>query len=139
MPLLIPHDSVLRQQKGTEPQHRHELLLLAGLGLILGWSVCAGYTCTQLLLVVLLRLWLSVFGAVVEVVPGKPILELFQSRGYAQLITAATTEKNTLLDLIFISRPQQCLQSAWPYHLARLDRGSPTPLQLSMAANQAYI
>ncbi|KAK0139103.1 ATP-dependent DNA helicase PIF1 [Merluccius polli] len=42
---------------------------------------------------------------------SKPILELFQSRGYAQLITAATTEKNTLLDLIFISRPQQCLQS----------------------------
>lgn len=41
----------------------------------------------------------------------KPILELFQSRGYAQVITAATTEKNTLLDLIFISRPQHCLHS----------------------------
>ena len=46
------------------------LLLLAGLGLILGWSVSAGYTCTQLLLVVLPRPWLSGFGAVVEVVPG---------------------------------------------------------------------
>ncbi|XP_068449333.1 uncharacterized protein [Clinocottus analis] len=42
---------------------------------------------------------------------GKPILNLFQSRGYAQVITAATTEKNTLLDLIFISQPQRCLHS----------------------------
>lgn len=41
----------------------------------------------------------------------KPILELFQSRRYVQLITAATTEKNTLLDLIFISQPQHCLHS----------------------------
>ena len=40
-----------------------------------------------------------------------PILELFESRGYQQLITAATTEKNTLLDLIFISQPQRCLHS----------------------------
>ena len=40
------------------------------LGLFPGWLVCAGYTCTQLLLVVLPRLWLSGFGAVVEVVPG---------------------------------------------------------------------
>ena len=40
-----------------------------------------------------------------------PILQLFRSRGYAQLITAATTEKNTLLDLIFISQPQHCLTS----------------------------
>ena len=39
------------------------------------------------------------------------IFELFESRGYAQLITAATTEKNTLLDHIFISRPQHCVQS----------------------------
>ncbi|KAK1905862.1 Phosphoglucosamine mutase [Dissostichus eleginoides] len=42
---------------------------------------------------------------------GKQILEMFQSRGYAQLITAATTEKNTLLELIFISQPQRCLHS----------------------------
>ncbi|XP_062414952.1 uncharacterized protein LOC134107225 [Pungitius pungitius] len=42
---------------------------------------------------------------------GKPILELFQSRGYAQVITNATTDKNTLLDLIFISQPQHCLHS----------------------------
>ncbi|XP_029948792.1 uncharacterized protein LOC115389532 isoform X1 [Salarias fasciatus] len=41
----------------------------------------------------------------------KPILELFQTRGYAQLITASTTEKNTLLDLIFISQPDHCVQS----------------------------
>ncbi|KAK9539502.1 hypothetical protein VZT92_004604 [Zoarces viviparus] len=42
---------------------------------------------------------------------SKPIFELFQSRGYAQVITTATTEKNTLLDLIFISQPQHCLHS----------------------------
>lgn len=42
---------------------------------------------------------------------SKPILELFQSKGYEQLITTATTDKNTLLDLIFISRPQRCLHS----------------------------
>lgn len=41
----------------------------------------------------------------------KPILKLFESKGYQQLITAATTEKNTLLDHIFISRPQCCLHS----------------------------
>ncbi|RXN36942.1 replicase helicase endonuclease [Labeo rohita] len=41
----------------------------------------------------------------------KPILELFQSRGYTQLITAATTEKHTLLDHIYISNPDLCLQS----------------------------
>uniref|UniRef100_A0A672HJK1 Endonuclease/exonuclease/phosphatase domain-containing protein n=1 Tax=Salarias fasciatus TaxID=181472 RepID=A0A672HJK1_SALFA len=41
----------------------------------------------------------------------KPILELFQTRGYAQLITASTTEKNTLLDLIFISQRDHCVQS----------------------------
>ncbi|CAJ1069182.1 uncharacterized protein LOC115579693 [Xyrichtys novacula] len=41
----------------------------------------------------------------------KPILELFQSKGYEQLITAATTEKNTLLDPIFISCPQSCIHS----------------------------
>ncbi|XP_034567817.1 uncharacterized protein LOC117832690 isoform X2 [Notolabrus celidotus] len=42
---------------------------------------------------------------------SKPILDFFQSKGYAQLITTGTTDKNTLLDLIFISRPQQCLHS----------------------------
>ncbi|CAI5669492.1 unnamed protein product [Oreochromis niloticus] len=42
---------------------------------------------------------------------NKPILELFESRGYAQVITAPTTEKNTLLDLIFISQPERCLHS----------------------------
>ncbi|XP_013855916.1 ATP-dependent DNA helicase PIF1 [Austrofundulus limnaeus] len=41
----------------------------------------------------------------------KPILELFQSRGFSQLITAATTDKNTLLDLVFISQPQRSLHS----------------------------
>ncbi|CAI5670377.1 unnamed protein product [Oreochromis niloticus] len=41
----------------------------------------------------------------------KQILEQFQSRGYSQLITSATTDKNTLLDLIFISQPQQSLHS----------------------------
>nr|XP_024656104.1 uncharacterized protein LOC112431662 isoform X1 [Maylandia zebra] len=41
----------------------------------------------------------------------KQILEQFQSRGYSQLITSATTDKNTLLDLIFISQPQKCLYS----------------------------
>lgn len=40
-----------------------------------------------------------------------PITDLFLSRGYVQLITGATTDKNTLLDLIFLSRPQRCLQS----------------------------
>ena len=42
---------------------------------------------------------------------SKPIFELFQSKGYEQLITAATTDKNTLLDHIYISRPQCCLHS----------------------------
>ncbi|RXN32331.1 replicase helicase endonuclease [Labeo rohita] len=41
----------------------------------------------------------------------KPILELFQARGYTQLITTATTEKHTLLDHIYISNPDLCLQS----------------------------
>ena len=39
----------------------------------------------------------------------KPILELFNSKGYTQLVTTATTEKYTALDLIFISRPERCL------------------------------
>ncbi|CAI5657796.1 unnamed protein product [Oreochromis niloticus] len=41
----------------------------------------------------------------------KQILEQFQSRGYSQLITSATTDKNTLLDLIFVSQPQKSLYS----------------------------
>nr|XP_049594588.1 uncharacterized protein LOC125979872 isoform X15 [Syngnathus scovelli] len=41
----------------------------------------------------------------------KPILDLFRSTGYTQLITTATTDKNTLLDLIFVSRPQCALHS----------------------------
>ncbi|XP_076838347.1 uncharacterized protein LOC143483367 [Brachyhypopomus gauderio] len=51
----------------------------------------------------------------------KPIFELFQSRGYTQLITAATTEKNTLLDHVYISNRQHCassgvLQTYYSYH-----------------------
>uniref|UniRef100_A0A7N8XRB7 ATP-dependent DNA helicase n=2 Tax=Mastacembelus armatus TaxID=205130 RepID=A0A7N8XRB7_9TELE len=42
---------------------------------------------------------------------SKPILELFQSKGYTQLITTATTDKKTLLDPIFISQPQRCVHS----------------------------
>ena len=42
---------------------------------------------------------------------AKPIRELFQSRGYTQLITDSTTEKNTLIDHIYISHPDKCLQS----------------------------
>ncbi|CAJ1080787.1 uncharacterized protein LOC117832690 isoform X2 [Xyrichtys novacula] len=54
---------------------------------------------------------------------SKPILDFFQSKGYGQLITAATTDKNTLLDLIFISRPRLCLSSGivqtyYSYHNA---------------------
>ena len=41
----------------------------------------------------------------------KAIHELFQSRGYCQLVSAATTEKQTLIDHIYISHPQSCLQS----------------------------
>ncbi|XP_041855282.1 uncharacterized protein LOC121648892 [Melanotaenia boesemani] len=51
----------------------------------------------------------------------KPILELFQSKGYTQLITSATTDKNTLLDLVFHSQHSRCLHSGvmrtyWSYH-----------------------
>ncbi|KAK7149216.1 hypothetical protein R3I94_008742 [Phoxinus phoxinus] len=42
---------------------------------------------------------------------NKTVLELFQSKGYTQLITTATTKKNTLLDHIYISHPDLCLQS----------------------------
>ena len=41
----------------------------------------------------------------------KPIRALFQSRGYTQMIRTATTNNNTLLDNIFISRSQHCLQA----------------------------
>jgi len=41
----------------------------------------------------------------------KPISNLLQSRGYTQLVREATTEKNTLLDHVYISRAQDCLQS----------------------------
>ncbi|MCI4395547.1 hypothetical protein PGIGA_G00181850 [Pangasianodon gigas] len=41
----------------------------------------------------------------------KAILELFQSKGYTQLITTATTDKHTLQDHIYISHPDVCLQS----------------------------
>ena len=40
-----------------------------------------------------------------------PIGTLLQKEGYAQLIKEATTDKNTLLDHMYISEPQQCLQS----------------------------
>uniref|UniRef100_A0A669E594 ATP-dependent DNA helicase n=1 Tax=Oreochromis niloticus TaxID=8128 RepID=A0A669E594_ORENI len=41
----------------------------------------------------------------------KQILEQFQSRGYSQLITSATTDKNTLLDLIlFLSHSKVSIQ-----------------------------
>ncbi|KAK0151948.1 ATP-dependent DNA helicase PIF1 [Merluccius polli] len=41
----------------------------------------------------------------------KSIRDLFQSRGYTQLITVSTTEKNTLIDHIYISHPDKCLHS----------------------------
>uniref|UniRef100_A0A0F8ANU7 ATP-dependent DNA helicase PIF1 n=1 Tax=Larimichthys crocea TaxID=215358 RepID=A0A0F8ANU7_LARCR len=41
----------------------------------------------------------------------KTINNLFRSRGYTQLITESTTEKNTLIDHIYISHPDKCLQS----------------------------
>ncbi|MGL4876646.1 endonuclease/exonuclease/phosphatase family protein, partial [Paraclostridium dentum] len=53
----------------------------------------------------------------------KPILDFFLSKGYTQLIGKATTEKNTLLDLIFISHPEKCvnagvIQTYHSYHNA---------------------
>lgn len=42
---------------------------------------------------------------------GKTVLELFRSKRYTQLITTATTKKHTLLDHIYISHPDFCLQS----------------------------
>ncbi|KAJ8011953.1 hypothetical protein DPEC_G00063670 [Dallia pectoralis] len=41
----------------------------------------------------------------------KPISNMLHSRGYTQLVKAATTDKNTSLDHIYISRVQHCLQS----------------------------
>ncbi|XP_059203438.1 uncharacterized protein LOC131982826 isoform X1 [Centropristis striata] len=41
----------------------------------------------------------------------KAIQELFLSRGYSQLVSTATTEKQTLIDHIYISQPECCLQS----------------------------
>uniref|UniRef100_A0A8C4HPS9 ATP-dependent DNA helicase n=1 Tax=Dicentrarchus labrax TaxID=13489 RepID=A0A8C4HPS9_DICLA len=41
----------------------------------------------------------------------KAIQELFQSKGYTQLITDATTENRTLLDHIYVSQPHTCVQS----------------------------
>ncbi|CAL9706649.1 unnamed protein product [Knipowitschia caucasica] len=41
----------------------------------------------------------------------KPIMEVFQSKGYGQLISSATTDRQTLLDVIYVSNPQSCLHS----------------------------
>ncbi|XP_077367827.1 uncharacterized protein LOC144011878 [Festucalex cinctus] len=41
----------------------------------------------------------------------KSILDFFQSRGFSQLITQATTGKQTLIDHIYISQPDSCVQS----------------------------
>ena len=56
--------------------------------------------------------------------PGKKAInELFQSRGYTQLISAPTTEKQTLIDHIYVSLPECNLQSGvlhtyYSYHNA---------------------
>lgn len=42
---------------------------------------------------------------------NKQIFNLLHSRGYTQLVKEATTDKNTLLDHIYISRAQHCFQS----------------------------
>ena len=39
------------------------------------------------------------------------IAQELESRGYAQVIEDATTDKNTLLDHIYLSPPQRCVQS----------------------------
>lgn len=41
----------------------------------------------------------------------KAIKEMFVSRGYSQLVSGPTTEKQTLIDHIYISRPESCVQS----------------------------
>uniref|UniRef100_A0A3B5QQ24 ATP-dependent DNA helicase n=1 Tax=Xiphophorus maculatus TaxID=8083 RepID=A0A3B5QQ24_XIPMA len=44
--------------------------------------------------------------------PGKKAInELFRAKGFMQLISDATTEKRTLLDHIYISNPEYCIQS----------------------------
>ncbi|RXN32632.1 ATP-dependent DNA helicase pif1-like protein [Labeo rohita] len=52
---------------------------------------------------------------------NKPILGLFQEKGYTQLITSGTTENNTLLDPVFISGTHLrvtagVLQTYYSYH-----------------------
>uniref|UniRef100_A0A3B1IIS5 ATP-dependent DNA helicase n=1 Tax=Astyanax mexicanus TaxID=7994 RepID=A0A3B1IIS5_ASTMX len=42
---------------------------------------------------------------------NKPVLNLFQSKGFTQIINHATTEKNTLLDPVFISNPNMSVAS----------------------------
>ncbi|OCT76291.1 hypothetical protein XELAEV_18031490mg [Xenopus laevis] len=41
----------------------------------------------------------------------KPILEVFNEKGYAQVINSATTEKNSLLDLLFLSSCEKNVSS----------------------------
>ena len=41
----------------------------------------------------------------------KPIFELFRSRNFEQLITETTTDRDTLLDPIFVSKPERFLHS----------------------------
>lgn len=41
----------------------------------------------------------------------KSIRDALLSRGFTQLISDSTTEKNTLLDHIYISQPCKCVQS----------------------------
>ncbi|RXN32197.1 replicase helicase endonuclease [Labeo rohita] len=52
---------------------------------------------------------------------NKPILNLFEDKGYMQLISTGTTENNTLLDPVFISGAQSnvragVLQTYYSYH-----------------------
>ncbi|KAL0198839.1 hypothetical protein M9458_007379, partial [Cirrhinus mrigala] len=52
---------------------------------------------------------------------NKPILNLFEDKGYTQLISTGTTENNTLLDPVFISGAQSnfragVLQTYYSYH-----------------------
>ncbi|RXN03150.1 replicase helicase endonuclease [Labeo rohita] len=52
---------------------------------------------------------------------NKPILNLFEDKGYTQLISTGTTENNTLLDPVFISGTQSnvragVLQTYYSYH-----------------------
>ncbi len=52
---------------------------------------------------------------------NKPILNLFEDKGYTQLISTGTTENNTLLDPVFISGAHSnvragVLQTYYSYH-----------------------